>query len=59
MDTINIIIQGIGHSLPVPVQNYDFLNLLIYLDILLDSLDGGSARRKASTYTGQHNKEKR
>jgi hypothetical protein len=29
------------------------------LDILLDSLDGGSARRKASTYTGQHNKEKR
>jgi hypothetical protein len=29
------------------------------MDIWYDSLDGGSARRKASTYTGQHNKEKR
>jgi hypothetical protein len=29
-----------------------------YLDIWQDSLDGGSARRKASTYTGQHNTEK-
>jgi hypothetical protein len=29
------------------------------LDIWQDSLDGGSARRKASTYTGQHNTEKR
>jgi hypothetical protein len=25
----------------------------------MDSLDGGSARRKASAYTGQHNTEKR
>jgi hypothetical protein len=27
------------------------------LDIWLDALDGGSARRKASTYTGQPNKK--
>jgi hypothetical protein len=29
------------------------------LDIWYDSLDGGSARRKVTTYTGQHNTEKR
>jgi hypothetical protein len=49
--------QGIGHSRPVPVQN--FWKLRIYMDIWWDSLDGGSARREASTYTVQHNTEKR
>jgi hypothetical protein len=29
------------------------------LDIWYDTLDGGSACRKATTYTGQHNAEKR
>jgi hypothetical protein len=32
---------------------------LRYLDIWYDSLDEWSARRKASTYTGQHNTERR
>jgi hypothetical protein len=31
----------------------------LFLDIWKDSLDGRSARRKATTYTGQHNTEKR
>jgi hypothetical protein len=31
----------------------------IFLNIWQDSSDGGSARRKATTYTGQHNTEKR
>jgi hypothetical protein len=31
----------------------------LFLDIWLDSLDGGSAHRKATAYTGQHNIEKR
>jgi hypothetical protein len=35
-----------------------FLKLVNLSDSWLDSLDGGSARRKASTYTGQHNTEK-
>jgi hypothetical protein len=29
----------------------------LFLDIWLDSLDGGSARREATPYTGQHNTE--
>jgi hypothetical protein len=33
------------------------MNLL--LDIWKDSMDGGSARHKASIYTGRHNTEKR
>jgi hypothetical protein len=32
---------------------------LIYFDIWYDSSDEWSARRKASTYTGQHNIERR
>jgi hypothetical protein len=35
------------------------MNLWISLDIWYDSLDGGSARRKSSPYTEQHNTEKR
>jgi hypothetical protein len=31
----------------------------LFLDIWYDSLDGGSARHKSTTYTGQHNTEKR
>jgi hypothetical protein len=36
-----------------------FFGFLIYFDIWQDSLDEWSARRKASTYTGQHNTERR
>jgi hypothetical protein len=32
-----------------------YIGFLIYLDIWWDSLDEWSARRRASTYTGQHN----
>jgi len=31
----------------------------LFFDTWKDSLDGGSARRKVSTYTGQHNTVKR
>jgi hypothetical protein len=31
----------------------------IFLDIWYDSLEGGSARHKATTYAGQHNTQKR
>jgi hypothetical protein len=35
-----------------------FFGSPIYFDIWQDSLDEWSARRKASTYTGQHNTER-
>jgi hypothetical protein len=31
----------------------------LFLEIWYDSFDGGSARRNATSYTGQHNTEKR
>jgi hypothetical protein len=39
---------------PVPIRNFDYGSYRP-----LDSLDGGSARRKAATYTGQHKHNKR
>jgi hypothetical protein len=43
--------------LPVHFRNSSVI--MNPLDIWWDSLCGGSARRKASTYTGQHNAERR
>jgi hypothetical protein len=44
----------------VVCSNLEFLlKFYISLDIWQDSLDMWSARRKASTYTGQHNAERR
>jgi hypothetical protein len=49
---------------PVALQSFWTLaashigGFLSYLDMWWDSLDEWSARRKASTYTGQHNTER-
>jgi hypothetical protein len=59
-DYVNfIIINSYGLRVVVCFNSELLLKLWICSDILQDSLDELSARRKASTYTGEHNTERR
>jgi hypothetical protein len=54
-----VTINSYGLGLLACFNSELLLQLWISLDIWQDSLDEGSARRKAFAYTGQHNVERR